>query len=79
MIWGLFEEGSDVYRLVTEVPNGLHPGGVLLPQVLEVLVRRLVLGVVHLDRAGVDQLRGEILDLGRELEIITKRIYKHSK
>ena len=68
MLRGLPEECSDVDGLITEVPDGLHARGVLLAQVLEVLVCGLVLGVVHLDGAGVDELRGEVLHLGGELQ-----------
>jgi hypothetical protein len=35
------QEGSNVDGLVAEVPDGLHPGRILLPQVLEILVSRL--------------------------------------
>ena len=46
----------------------LHPGRVLLAQVCKVLVCRLVLRVVHLDGAGVEQLRGEVLHLVAQLD-----------
>ena len=72
MVRGLFEECLDIDRLVTEVSDGLDPSGVLLPQVLEVLICRLVVGVVHLDGPGVNQLRGEVLDLGGEVEKVLR-------
>ena len=63
VISGLFEECLDIDGLVTEVSDSLHSSSVLFPQVLKVLVGSFVVGIVHLDGAGIDQLWCEALDL----------------
>ena len=60
---GLRDEGFRVCGHIAESSQPLKVFRILLPKVLEVLVRRLVVRIHHPDSSGVDQLRGEGLNL----------------
>ena len=59
----LLQKHPDVHGVVAEVSDVVDVVGELAAQVGEVLRSCFVVGVVHQDGAGVDQLRGQGLDL----------------
>ncbi len=60
---GLRDESLGVRGHIAEPSQPLKVFRILLPKVLEVLVRRLVVRIHHPDSSGVDQLRSEGLNL----------------
>ena len=66
-IWQDFQSALEKLLIAHCVPDTLNSSCVLLPQVLEVLVGGLVVGVAHLDGAGVEELWRQVLHLAKVL------------
>ncbi len=72
---GLRDEGLGVRSHIAEPSQPLKVFRILLPKVLEVLVRRLVVRIHHPDSSGVDQLRGEGLNLVQQKTFFFYSVY----
>jgi hypothetical protein len=72
---GLSDEGLGVGGHVAETTKTVQVFRKLAPEVLEVLVSRLVVRINHPDASGVDQLRRQRLDLFLKFIIVYDKDY----